>query len=107
MRCSGVSPAVSVSPLVKPMRTSLTSGEGDLRVPSFMRSHVVGDRPNASRGGGVGLVLKRGSAVGGLAVEFVVSPEGRCHKPSLARASISLTVCGGDAGSSKPCPVPP
>jgi len=64
MRCSGVSPAVSVSPLVNPMRTSLTSGEGDLRLPSSMTSHVVGNWSNASREGGVGLVLKGGSAVG-------------------------------------------
>jgi len=53
MRRSGVSPAASVSPLVKPMRISLISGEGDLRIPSFTRSHVVGDGPNTARGGGV------------------------------------------------------
>ena len=35
MRCSGVSPVASVSPLVDPMKISLTSGEGDVRAPSF------------------------------------------------------------------------
>ena len=88
MRCSGVSPAASVSPLVNPMRSSLTSGEGDVRVSSFMRSFVVGDWPNAARGGGVGLVLKQGGAARGLALEFAVSLEGR-------------------ASSSKPRPAPP
>ena len=87
-----------VSPQVKPMRVSLTSGEGDLRVPSFIRSHVVEDWPDSARGGGVGLVLKRGSIVcvcgGGLLAEFVVSPRGIFHDPNPARSSISLTVCG-------------
>ena len=95
MHCSGVSPAASVSPLVNPMRISLTSGKGDLRVPSFMKSHVVGDWPNAARGGGVGLVRKRGSTVGGFVVELVVSPVGICREPSPARSRMSLTVCGG------------
>ncbi len=95
MCCSGVSPAASVSPLVNPMRISLTSGEGYVSVSSFRRSLDVGDWPNAAFGGDVGLVLKRGSAVGGLAVEFFESLEGICHEPSPARFSISLTVCGG------------
>ena len=95
MRCAGVRPVTSVSPQVNPMRVSLTSGEGDLRVPSFMRSLVVEDWPNSARGGGVGLVLKRGSIVGGLVAEFVVSARGIFHDPSPARSSISLTVCGG------------
>ena len=67
-----MSPAASVSPLVKPMRISLTSGEGDVRVPSFKKSHVVDHWPNSARGGGVGFVLKRGRIVEGLVVEFVV-----------------------------------
>jgi len=79
MRGSGVSPAASASPLVNLMKISLTSGRGDVRFQSFTRSHVVGDWPNTARGEGMGLVLKRGSAVGGLALEFVVSPEGICH----------------------------
>ena len=95
MRCSGVSPAASVSPLVKPVRISFTLGEGDLRVLSFKWRPVVDDWPDSARGGGVGLVLKRGSIVGGLAVALVVSLVGICHEPSLARSSISLTVCGG------------
>ena len=94
MRCSGVSPAASVSPLVNHMRISLTSGVDDVRVPSFTRSFVVGGWPKTARGGGVGLVLKRGSVVGGLALEFVLSPEGICHEPIPARSSMSLTVCG-------------
>ncbi len=80
---------------MKPMRISLTSGVGDPRVPSFKRSHVVDDWPSSARGGGVGLVRKRGSMVGGLAVEFVVSSRDICHEPSPVRLSISLTVCGG------------
>ena len=95
MRCAGVSPVASVSPQVKPMRTSLISGEGDLKVSSFKRSLVVDDLPSSARGRGVGLVLKRGSIVGGLAVEFVVSPRDICHEPSPAKLSMSLTVCGG------------
>ncbi len=77
------------------MRISLTSGEGDLRVPSFKRSRVVEDWPSSARGGGVGLVLKRGRVVGGVVVEFVVSPRSIFHDPSPARSSISSTVCGG------------
>ena len=95
MCCSGMSPATSVSPLVNPTRISLTLGEGDVIVPSFMRSPVVGDWLKAARRGGVGLVLKRGSAVGGLALEFVVSPEGICYEQSPARSSMSLSVCVG------------
>ena len=95
MRCSGVSPAASVSPIVNPMSISLTSAEGGFRVPSFKRSPVVEDWPNSAPGGGVGLVLKRGSIVGGLAMEFVVSPRGNFHEPSPARSNISLTVCVG------------
>ena len=94
MCCSGVSSAASVSPLVNPVRISLTSGEGDVSVPSFKRSPDVGDWPDATLGGDVGLVLKRGSAMGGLAMEFVESPKGICHEPSPARFNISLTVCG-------------
>ena len=90
-----MSPAASVSPLVNPMRISLTSGEGDARVPPFRRSHVVDEWPSSARGVGVGLVLKRGRIVGGLVVEFVVSPRGIFHEPSPARSIISLTVCGG------------
>ncbi len=93
MLCSGVSPLASVSPLVKPMRTSLTSGEGDLKIPSFKRSPVVDDWPESSRGSGVGLVLKRGSIVGELGEEFVVSLGGICHDPSPARSSSPSTVC--------------
>jgi hypothetical protein len=95
MRCSGVSPVASVSPQVKPMRISLTSGEGDVRLPSFMRSHVVEDWPNSVRREGVGLVLKRGRIVGGLVVEYAVSPRGIFHDLSPARSNISLTVYGG------------
>ena len=95
MRCAGVSPVASVSPRVEPMRISLTSGEGDLRVPSFRKCPVVEDWPLSARGGGVGLVLKRGFIVGGLVAEFVVSHRGVFHDPSPARSSISLTACGG------------
>ena len=95
MRCAGVSPVASLSPLVKPMRTSLTSGKGDVRVPSFMRSLVVEDWPSSVMGEGTGLVLKRGRIVWGLVEGFVVSPRGIFHDPSPARSNISLTVCGG------------
>ena len=44
MRWPGESPSASVSPLVNPMRISMTSGEVDVRVPSFMR------RPSLSQG---------------------------------------------------------
>ena len=84
-----------MSPPVDPMRISLTSGEGGVRDPSNMRSHVVGDWLNAARGEGVGLFLNLGNAVGGLAVEIVVSLEGICPNLSHARSSMSLTVCGG------------
>ena len=80
---------------VKPMRISLTSGEGDLRVPTFKRSLVVEDWPSSTQGGGVVLVLKRVSSVGGLVAEDVVSPRGSSHELSPARSSISLTACGG------------
>ena len=94
---SGVSPAASVSPLVNPTRISLTSGEGDVRVPFFKGNPVVGEWPNAARGGGrCGSCSEAGQCRGGgVAVEFVVSPEGICHEPSPTRSSMSLTVCGG------------
>jgi hypothetical protein len=86
----------SVSSQVKPTRNSLTSGEGDMRVPSFKRSPIVENWPSYARGGGVGLVLKRGSiGGGGLVSEFVVSPRGIFQDPNPARSSISSTVCGG------------
>ena len=66
MRCAGVSPVASLSPQVKPMRISLTSGEGDLRVPSFKMSLIVEVWPSSARGGGGDLVFKRGSIVGGV-----------------------------------------
>ena len=40
MRWLGDSPPAAVSPLVKPMTTSLTSGEGDVRVPSLSIKRV-------------------------------------------------------------------
>ena len=95
MRCSGVSPVASVSPQVKPMTISLTSGEGDVRLPSFRRSPVVEDWPKSFWGEGVGLVLKRARIVGGLVVEYAVSPRGIFHDPNPARSNTSLTVCGG------------
>ena len=83
-----------MSLLVKPMRTSLTPGEGDFKIPSFKRSPVIDDWPESSRGIGVGLVLKRGSIVGELAEEFVVSPGGIYHDPCPAMSSSPSTVCG-------------
>ena len=66
MRWAGESPAAAESPLVKPMRTSRTSGEGDARDPFLRRRPVVGAAVDPSRGGGVGRVPKRGSAWWGM-----------------------------------------
>ena len=66
MRFAGVRFVASVYPQVKHMMISLTSGEGDLRAPSFMRSLVVKDWPNSARGVGVGFVPNRCGIVGGL-----------------------------------------
>ncbi len=55
----------------------------------------------------VWVVSQSGLVLGGVLVEFEVSPEGMCHEPSPARASMSLTVREGPAGLSKPCPTSP
>ncbi len=60
MRCAGVRHMASVSPQVKPMRISLTSGEGDLRIPFFMRNLVVDDLLNSARGGRSGFRSEAG-----------------------------------------------
>ncbi len=65
MRWPGESPLASVSPLMNPIRTSLTSGEGDVRAPPFKRKHVVGAWRDAACGRGLGRVPKRGSDGGG------------------------------------------
>ena len=72
MRWAGESPGASVSPLVNPMRVSLTSGEGGVRVPSFHR-RPVGEAWLWSAWLSVGRVRKRGSALGGFAVMASVS----------------------------------
>ncbi len=65
---SGDSPSAAVSPLVKPMRTSMISWERDVRVPSFVRRLVWVTSTVPSLGGGVGRVPKRGSVVGGVSI---------------------------------------
>ena len=54
MRWSGVIPVASVSPLVNTTRVSLTSGEGDVRVPSFRRFYIAENWPNAAQEGRCG-----------------------------------------------------
>jgi len=95
MRWPGESPSAAVSPQVKPTSISLTSGEGDARVPASKKSNVVGAKPNSPRGGGEGRVPKQGRAMGVLAVEVGVSLGGVRHVPSLDSSRMSLTVCGG------------
>ncbi len=57
---------VFVSPLVKPIRTSLTSGEGGgIRAPSFKSKSVSDVYPVSIRRGGVWRVRKRGRVFGG------------------------------------------
>ncbi len=97
MRRAGDSPSAAVSPLVKPMRTSLTTREGDVKVPSFRRRPVSGAAVDPSRGGGVGLVPKRGSAGWGVPVLEGTSLGGVCHAPSLAASMMSSTVSWGAA----------
>ena len=97
MRWSGDSPSAAVSPFVKPMRTSLTSGGGEVRVPSLSRRPVVGAVDDPSRGGGVGRVPKRGSAVWGVPVVEEASLGGVCHSPIPATARMSSTVSRGSA----------
>ena len=47
LRCSCVMspPGVAVSPLVNPMRTSRTSGEGEIRVPPGRSRPLAGEKP--------------------------------------------------------------
>ncbi len=61
-----------MSPLVNPMRTSITSRKGNARVPASMRSHVVGAKPKSTLGEGVGRVSELGSILGGLSLEVGV-----------------------------------
>ena len=92
MRWLGDSPLVSVSPLVNHIRTSLTSGEGDVRVPTCMRSPFVDVWGDVAYGCGMGRVPKRGSAMEYVLVECEVSPGGICHEPSPTKVSMSSTV---------------
>ncbi len=95
MRWPGESPPASVSPLVNSIRTSLTSWEGDVIVPLCMRRPFVDAWRDAACGCGLCRVPKRGSAEGGVLMEFEVSLGGMCHEPGPARASMSLTVRDG------------
>jgi len=56
MRWPGKRPPVSVLPLANPIRTSLTSGEGGVRVPLYMRMPFVGARGDAACVCGLGRV---------------------------------------------------
>ncbi len=81
------------------MRISLTTGEDDMRVPSFMRRSFAGVGPDSTQGGGVVCrVPKQGSALMGLAREFSVSSVGIRKIPSPAISRMSLTVRGGSVG---------
>ena len=95
MRWPGESHLASVTPLVNPIRTSLTSGEGDVRVPPCMRRPFVDAWRDVACGYGLVRVPKRGSAEECVLMEFEVSPGGMCHEPSPARASMSLTIRDG------------
>ena len=91
----GESPPVSMSPLVNPIGTSLTSGEGDVRVPPCMRRPFVDAWRDVVCGCGLGRVPKRSSAEGGVLMEFEASHGGTRHEQSPVRASMSLTVRDG------------
>ena len=95
MRWPGESPSAAVSPLMDPIRTSLTSGEGDVRIPPRMRRPLVDAWIYAARGSCLGRVPKRGSADGYVMREDELSLGGMCHEPSPARVSMSLTVRDG------------
>ncbi len=97
MRWLGDSPPAAMSPLVKPMSTSLISGEGDAGVPSFNRKLVRIASMDPSRGGGVGRVPKRGSAVWGVPSVVSVSLVGVCHALSHALSRMSSIFCRGSA----------
>ncbi len=97
MRWAGDSPSAAVSPLVKPMRTSLASWEGDVRVPFLIRRPVSGAAVDPSRGGGVGLVPKRGSDGWGVPVVEGTPLGGVCHAPCPAPSRMSSTVSRGAA----------
>ena len=84
LRWAGESPGAPVSPLVNPMRVSLTSGEGGVRVPSFQSKPAV-DPWLWDAWRGCGRVLKRGRALGGLGVSVGVSGGGgKLHSVSPA-----------------------
>jgi len=95
MRWPDESPPASVFPLVNPIRTSLTSGEGDMKVPPCIRRPFVDAWRDAACGCGLGRVPKRGSAEECVLMAVEVSPGGMIHEPNPARASMSLTVRDG------------
>ena len=99
MRWLRENPPVSMSALANPIRTSLTSGEGVVRVPPCMRSPFVDVWGDVACGCGLGRVPNRGSAMGFVLVECVVSPWGICHEPSPAKVSMSSTVMDGTGRS--------
>ncbi len=95
MRWPGESPSDDVSPLVNPIRTSLTSGEGDVRITPRMRMHLIDAWIDDARGCSLGRVPKRGSAEGCVMMENELSLGGMCHEPNPSRVSMSLTVRDG------------
>jgi hypothetical protein len=95
MRWQDESPPASVSSMVNPIRTSLNSGEGDVRVPPCMRRSFVDAWGDAACGCGVARVSKRDNAVGCVLMEFEVSSGDMCHEPSPAKASMSFTTRDG------------
>ena len=95
MRWPGESPSAFVSPSVNPIRISLISGEGDVRVPPRMRRPFVDAWIDTSRDCSLGRVPKRGSAEGYGMMEDELSLGGMCHEPSPARVGMSLTLRDG------------
>jgi len=90
-----VSLGVAVSHLVNPMKTSLTSGEGEVRIPTCRNRPLAGGEPSADLWGVGDRVPKRGSIV--RVCSGTVGSAGRrnSHSSSLAVANMASTAPGG------------
>ncbi len=95
MRWPGESSSASVSPMVNPMRASLTAGKGVVSLPLCKRNPCVDVRMDVGLGCGLGRVPNRGSVGGGVMIEDGSSVGGMCQESSPARVSMSSTVRDG------------
>ena len=90
-----MSSATVVSPAVKPICVSLTSGDGEVRIPSLNRRPGGGFAPWSMEGLVADLVPKRGSVVWGRDDVSLADVSSVLHSSRPFVARISSFVLGG------------